>query len=282
MDSVINYHNYRAYIQDFYQEQKRLNDLTWQGFAEKAGFTTPSHLKLVSEAKANLSEDGIERAAVSMNLLGYEKDFFKGLVHFNQAKCAPEKIRAFEEISRIATQYKAKIISGDLFEYLSNWQNVVIRELAPLAPAGTKTSNIARQIHPEISAAEVGKSLRFLEKAGLLKKRDDGTFEQTDKVLSTGDKDVVSVALRNYHKTMAEFAQNAIDEIPMDERNVSEVVVGVSKEVYQQITEEISNFRKHIMALALSSQNIERIYCLQTNLFPVSHKLSDKNSKRKK
>lgn len=281
MEPIITYRNYRAYIQDFYNEQKAFKALTWQSFARKAGFTATSHLKLVSLGKTNLSEDCIDSTADSMNLTGHEKEYFKGLVHFNQAKCASEKIRAYEEISAIATKYKAKLITGDLFEYLSNWQNIVIRELATLAPPNTKTSNIARQLYPEITAAQAGKSLRFLEKKGLLQKQEDGTYRQTDKILSTGDEDVTSIALHSYHRTMAEFALKAIDEVPIEERNVSEVVVGVSKEVYQQISREISNFRKHILALAMSSEKIDRIYCMQTNLFPVSHKISDKSRKEK-
>lgn len=280
MESIINYRNYREYIQDFYDEQKILNSLTWQSFAEKAGFTSASHLKLICQAKANLSDEGIEQTAKSMNLVGYEKDYFEKLVHFNQAKLTAEKIKAFEEIAAIANKYKAKLISGDMFAYLSDWQNVVVREIAPLSPPNTKTSNIARQLYPEITAAQAGKSLRFLEKAGMLEKQEDGTFVQTDKVLTTGDQDVTSIALRNYHRTMAEFALNAIDNVPMDERNVSEIVVGVSKEVYQQITQEISDFRKRILALAMSSKNVDRIYCMQTNLFPVSHKLNDKRKKK--
>lgn len=282
MESIITYRNYRAYIQDFFDEQKKRNALTWQAFAQTAGFTSPSHLMLVCQGKANLSEDGIEKTAKSMNLVGHEKEFFHGLVHFNQAKLLSEKAEALEKISAIATKYKAKLINEDQFAYLANWQNVVVREIAPLASPNAKTSNIARQLHPEITAAEAGKALRFLEKAGMLEKLPDGTYRQTDKVLTTGDKDITSVALRNYHRTMAKFALNAIDDFPIDERNVSEIVMGVSKEVYQQITQEISDFRKHILALAMSSKCTDRIYCMQTNLFPVSHRLSDKGRKEKK
>lgn len=279
MESIITYRNYRSYIQDFYNENKSLKKLTWQTFAEIAGFSSPSFLKLVCQNKANLSEEAIEKTAHSMNLAGYEKDFFKGLVHFNQAKVASEKIKAFEDISEIAEKYKATLLSEDKISYLANWQNVVIRELAPLATANFKTSNIARQLYPEITAAEAGASLRYLEKAGMLEKLPDGTYRQTDKVLTTGDKDLASIYLRNYHRTMAEFALDAIDNVPMEERNVSEIVMGVSKEVYEQITQEISAFRKHILALAMSSETTERIYCMQTNLFPVSHKLNNKKKK---
>lgn len=91
MNSITSYNNYRSYIQDFYDENKSKTAFTWQDFAEKAGFASSSYLKLVSQDKANLSDEGIEKTAKSMRLVGFEKDYFKGLVHFNQAKCASEK-----------------------------------------------------------------------------------------------------------------------------------------------------------------------------------------------
>lgn len=276
MESIVSYRNYRNYILDFFNEQKRLGLLTWQSFAEKAGFTASSHLKLVCQGKANLSVDGIEKTANSMNLVGYEKDYFKGLVRFNQAKLTSEKLKAFADMTEIAERNKIKIIAEDQFNFFSNWQNAVVREIAPHSPANTKTSNIARQVLPEITAAEAGKALRFLVKAGMLEKLEDGTYRQTDKILSTGDPELVSLAVRSFHKKMAEFGLEAIDNVPVTDRNLTETVVGITREHYERIVEEIKIFRKRILAIATEGDDMERVYCLHTNLFPLSHKICER------
>ena len=276
MESIVSYRNFRDYILDFFNEQKKLGLLTWQSFAERAGFAASSHLKLVCQGKVNLSNEGIEKAANSMNLVGFEKDYFKGLVRFNQAKLTSEKLKAFADMTEIAERYKVKILDEDQFNFFSNWQNAVIREIAPHAPANTKSSNIARQVLPEITAAEAGKALRYLVKTGMLEKLEDGTYRQTDKALSTGDPELASLAIRSFHKKMAEFGLDAIDNIPVTERNLTETVVGITRENYEQIVEEIKIFRKKILAIATQGEDMERVYCLHTNLFPLSHKICER------
>lgn len=38
MKSIINYLDYRCYMRDFYEEQKKLSDFSWRKFAKLAGF----------------------------------------------------------------------------------------------------------------------------------------------------------------------------------------------------------------------------------------------------
>lgn len=280
MQSIITYQNYRNYIQDFYDENKNRYALTWKIFAEKAGFASPSYLKLVCQKKANLSEDGIAKTARSMNLVGYEKTYFENLVRFNQATVIEEKEKAFKVITEIALKHKAVILKEADYDYYSNWLNIVMRELAPQIQPGTKAFNVARQIVQPVKATDITNSLKFLLKNGMLKKNSDGTFEQTDKILSTGDKDIASMTSRTFHKKMAEFGMKAIDEISLTERHVSDIVIGITKDNYTEIVKEIRAFRKRILAIATNNDDMERVYCMQTNLFPLTHKTNKKRSKK--
>lgn len=279
MQSILTYHNYRDYILDFYSEYKVRNALTWQKFAESAGFAAVSYLKLVSQNKANLSDEGIEKTARSMNLVGYEKDYFRELVHFDQAVSAAEKEESFKNITEIASKYKAVILKDDEYDFYSNWQNIVLREMVSQLPAKAKSFNIARQFIQPVTANEVSQSLKFLKRKGLIKQKEDGTFEQTDKVLSTGDKNISSQSVRAFHQKMSEFAADAIKNEPLEERNVSDLVVGITKENYDEIVKEIRAFRKRILAIATKNNEMERVYCMHINMFPLTHKTNKKRSK---
>lgn len=281
MQPITTYKNYRSYIQDYYEEFKNRGILTWQIFADKAGFTSASYLKLVCQDKANLSDDGIEKTADSMNLVGFEKDYFKALVHFNQAKKIADKQKALENISAVAEKYNVKILNEDFFSFFSNWYNVVLRELVPLAQPNTNPANIGRQVIPPISGTKVSAAIKYLENQGLLKKNEDGSYVQTDAIISTGNLETSSIILHQYHKQLAQLGLNAIDEIPFDGRDISEVVVGVSNENYKRICEEIAAARKRILAIAAEDQKIERVYCVQTNAFPLSTPLRIKKKEQK-
>lgn len=276
MQSILTYHNYRDYIQDFYTEYKVRSSLTWQKFAENAGFAAVSYLKLVSQNKANLSDEGIEKTARSMHLVGYEKDYFRELVHFDQAVSAAEKEESFKNITEIAAKYNAVILKDDEYDLYSNWQNLVLREMVSQLPPKAKSFNVARQFIQPVTANEVSQALKFLKRKGLIKQNEDGSFVQTDKVLSTGDKNIVSQSVRAFHQKMSEFGSDAIRNEPLEERNVSDLVVGVTKDDYNEIVKEIRAFRKKVLAIATRSDEMERVYCMHINLFPLTHKTNKK------
>ena len=47
MKSILEYKDYHLYMQDYYDERKRLGAFSWRGFCKSAGFSSPNFLKLV-------------------------------------------------------------------------------------------------------------------------------------------------------------------------------------------------------------------------------------------
>ena len=61
MKSIVEYKDYRQYIQDYYDERKRSSAFTWREFAKLAGFASGSYLKLVCDGKTRLMEEGAKK-----------------------------------------------------------------------------------------------------------------------------------------------------------------------------------------------------------------------------
>ncbi len=276
MKSLAEYQNYREIVQDFYDENKSRGELTWRGFAEKAGFSSSGYLKLVCQGKANLSDAGVTQVSKAMNLTASETAYFRELVNLNQAKKVTDKDKSLKNLEKLSKNCSPRILRDDALDYFSNWQNAVVRELAPLAPVDTRPSNIGRQVLPEISAAEVTHALKFMTATGILAKSEDGHYVQTDKVLSSGNKDVSSVALRGFHKQLGKLAIEALDRIPVEERNSSDLVIGITAEQYKKLVQKIVDFRREILEIVTETSDMDRVYCLQMNLFPLSHKITSK------
>ncbi|SHL30334.1 TIGR02147 family protein [Fibrobacter sp. UWEL] len=278
MKPIAEYQNYRSVIQDFYDEHKSRGMLTWRGFSELAGFASSGYLKLVCQGKANLSDAGIQQVAKAMKLTPSETAYFKELVLLDQAKTVTDKDKSLKNLEKLSKSCKARVLRDDSLDYFSNWQNAVVRELAPKAPANAKTSNIARQVLPEITAAEVGRALKFLTATGMLVKNEDGSFTQTDKVLTSGNKDLSSVALRSFHKQLGKLAIDSLDNVPVNERNSSDLVIGITAAQYEKLVQKIIDFRREVLDVVTETDDMERVYCLQMNLFPLSHKISTKGN----
>ena len=271
MKEILEYTDYRQYIADYYADRKAKTAFSWQEFAKMAGFSSPVYLKYVSEGRFNLSEDAATRTAQAMCLADYEREFFVEMVKFDHAKNDSEKRAAFSKMVSIAESRKAKILEGESFRFFEDWKNPVLRELAPAMP-GAKPLAMAHACRPEVSAAEVSESLSFLVKANLLQKDKDGNYAQTDKVVTTGPMEFTPLAVRGLHRQMGEFALDAIENVPQDERHFSGLTLGITREAYEKIVQRIAEFRKDIIAIATSETATEEVYRLNVQFFPMTKK----------
>lgn len=275
MRDILEYTSYRQYIADYYAEKKAKSAFTWQEFTRAAGFSSPVHLKYASEGKLNLSDAAALRVAQAMHLVGYEQDYFCEMVKFDNAKTDAEKKSAFDEMLSIADSVKAKIIEGDSFRYFESWKNPVLRELAPAMP-GAKPLALARTCRPEITAAEVTETLNFLVKAGLLQKDKDGNYRQTERGVTTGPMEVTSIAVRGMHRQMGEFALEAIEGVAQDERHFSGLTLGITRDAYEKIVQEIAEFRKKVITIATQDDGMDEVYRLNVQFFPMTNKGDNK------
>jgi uncharacterized protein (TIGR02147 family) len=275
MKDVLEYTSYRQYIADYYADRKAKSAFTWPEFAQAAGFSSPVYLKYVSEGRFNLSDAAVERVAKAMHLADYEREYFTEMVKFDHAKKDADKKTIFKKMLSIAEAHKTKILEGDAFRFFEDWKNPVIRELAPTMP-GAKPLALAHACRPEITAAEVSDTLKFLLKADLLKKDDNGNYIQTEKSVTTGNMDVTPVAVRGMHRQMGEFALDAIEGVPQDKRHFSGITLGITHEAYEEIVEEIAECRKRIIAIATKNAATDEVYRLNMQLFPMTNKNSNK------
>ena len=275
MKDVLEYTGYRQYIADYYADKKAKFAFTWQMFAEKAGFSSPVYLKYVSEGRFNLSEEAAIRVAAAMSLVEYERDYFCEMVRFDHAKTDDEKKVFFNKMLAIADAHKVKVIEADSYRFFEDWKNPVLRELAPSMP-GAKPLALARACRPEITAAEVTESLSFLVKANLLQKDKDGNYVQTEKSVTTGPMKATPVAVRSLHRQMGEFALDAIEGVSQDERHFSGLTLGITRQAYEKIVQEIAECRKRIIAIAREDEATEEVYRLNMQFFPMTNKSLNK------
>ena len=275
MKDVLEYTNYHQYIADYYANKKAKSAFTWQTFTRAAGFSSPVFLKYVGEGRSNLSEDTAYQVANAMGLAGYEQEYFAEMVKFDHAKTDDEKKSAFNRMLAIADVHKVRIIEGDSFRYFESWKNPVLRELAPSMP-GAKPLALARACRPKISAAEVSESLSFLVKANLLQKDKNGNYVQTEKSVTAGPMEVTPVVIRGMHRQMGEFALEAIEGVPQNERHFSGLTLGVTRRAYEEIVQEIAEFRKRVIAIATREDDTDEVYRLNMQFFPMTKKSAGK------
>ena len=273
MKSILEYKDYRLYIQDYYDERKRLGAFSWREFCKSAGFSSPNFLKLVCLGESKLGKSKIENVANAMGLVGFEKDYFREMVTFCNAKQDPVKKAALIEMQKIAMEHKVRVVDGDAFQYYESWKYPVLRELIPMMP-GANPRDIAEECKEHVSAEEVSDILNFLLKAGFLKKDGEKVYSQTEQTV-IGSKEALPIAIRSMHKEMANMAARAVDRYSPNERYFTGVTLSVNEEANRRIIAEIDACCKKVLSIANEYQDQDQVCRINFQFFPVTDKVKE-------
>ena len=275
MKSILEYKDYHLYMQDYYDERKRLGAFSWREFCKSAGFSSPNFLKLVCMGESKLGKSKIENVANAMGLIGFEKDYFREMVMFCNAKKDIVKKIALIEMQKIAMEHKVRVVDGDAFQYYESWKYPVLRELIPMMP-GACPRDIAEECKEYVSAEEVRDILAFLVKAGFLKKDGEKAYSQTEKAV-IGSAEAQPIAIRAMHKEMGNMAVRAVDRYSASERYFTGMTIGVNESNYARIVAEIDACAKKIAAIANEGGKLDQVYGLNFQLFPFTNKIEGVN-----
>ena len=275
MKPILEYKDYRAYMQDYYDYRKSHGAFSWREFCKLAGFTSPNFLKLVCMGQSKLSKVKIEPVAKAMGLTGYESEYFRQLVIFGNAVKDSVKKAALLEMARIAREHKVRVVDADAFQYYESWKYSVIRELAPMMP-GARPRDIAEECKEYVSAEEVRDIIAFLVKSGFLKKDGDKIYSQTEQTV-IGSKESLPIAIRAMHKEMGGMAVRAVDRYSVNERFITGATLGVCEEAYNRIVEEVSNCCKKVVAIANEYKDLNQVYRINFQLFPCTGKVKEEH-----
>jgi uncharacterized protein (TIGR02147 family) len=268
--NLFEYDNYRAYLRDLYAFFKATKPhFSYRYFSQKAGFRSPNFLKLVIEGKRNLSPESIERFARALKLKKKEVEFFRILVHLNQARTIGEKKLYAEQLMQFRSFRFIHPLRQDQYRYYTEWYNIPIRELTSLPEFSEDPSWIARSLVPPISPRQAQRALDLLFQLGLLRRDESGRIVQSDAFISTGD-EVTSTSIANYHREMIQKGSEALDRFGGPDRDISSVTMALSDEGFREIKSLIQRFRKELLAIADQEKRPEGVYQVNFQLFPLA------------
>lgn len=270
MERIEFYTDYRKYLDDYYNEQKKLHSyFSYRYFCSKAGLSSPALYAEVVKGQRNLTSITIDSFIRGMGLTETDAKFFRTLVLFNQASSEGEKVQYLEQLRGLRKRVKQEVVPLDLYDYYATWYFPVIRELACLLDWKDDYRVLARAVEPPIRKSEATGAVEFLLEKGFLKIGEDKKYHQTNPALTTGS-EVSSIAIRRFNEIMARKGTEAIRKYPPPERDIRTLIAGVSAESYPVLKEEIREFFARIVRIVNSDTAARKVYSLNVQLFPVS------------
>ena len=163
------YLDYRAYLRDWFEARKAANPrFSHRAFVRRVGQKSPSLLSDVIARRRNLTPELTAAFATAMKLDDEDQRFFADLVALDQATSADERNEAFTRIAATRRFREARQVEGDSFRYVAEWYYPAIRELAAREDFVDDPAWVARQLHPNITAAKARVALQALKDLGML------------------------------------------------------------------------------------------------------------------
>jgi uncharacterized protein (TIGR02147 family) len=132
--------------------------------------------------------------------------------------------------------------------------------------------DLAASVTPCISVREARYAVKLLKNLGMIEQLPDGTFRQTAAAI-VSDSSVARMAVRSFNREMLRMAGSALDNIPIEERQIYGVTVGISKECYDVLAAEMAAFRDRVVAIVNGDTSSNRVYQMHLQLFPLSRVL---------
>jgi uncharacterized protein (TIGR02147 family) len=272
--SIFEYTSYRLFLKDYYEERKEKEGFTYRDFSKLAEMNSTSWLLHLIKGTKNLSAGSLLRVAKALKLNKAETEYFELLVPFTQARTNGAKDHYFGRMLGMKRKLKIARIGEEQYEYYTKWYHPVIRSLITKVDPGAGPGgepDYARLAHcliPPIPARDAKKSVKLLEKLGLIARGPDGKWIQASAIISTGD-EVASLNVINYHRQVSRLAEEAHDLSVRDARDISALTLGVGEAEFKLIKARIQAFRKEMIDIALSADAADRVYQLNLQFFPV-------------
>ncbi len=266
---VYDYLDHRAFLRDFYLEQKGKRPFSFRKFSQEAGLKSPNYPKLVIDGQRNLSDAMARQFAKALKLSGESRDYFLELVRFNQATTPAARDEAYAKLTGFHRYHAGRTLEQAHAAYHATWYLPAIRELAAARAFKSDPAWIAAHMKPRITRLEAKQALDILLELGLLVRNDRGELKQGQAVVSTGP-ETQGLHIANYHREMIGRARLAIDEHRAGERDISSLTLCVGEEGLRLIKERIQRFRRELVELAVLEDAPRQVIQVNFQLFPLS------------
>ena len=268
MINIFDYIEYREYLRDYYQEQKRTKPFfSYRFIGNRVGMDSSFVLKVL-QGGLHISPKKIESFIKLLNLNAQEAEYFETLVHFCRAKTQRQRGVYFDKLFSISN-VKAHRLEAHQYEFFRKWYYSAVWSIINCSSFKGDFRALAEACLPPITVWDAKRAIKLLERLGLIAKGPDGAFRTTDINLTTGQK-WHSHAIEGHQREMLRLAGESIERCPKNERDISTVTVCVDENILPEIREHIRQFRTLLIKLINSHGGASKVYQLNIQLFPLS------------
>ena len=260
----------QIWLQEEFKTRKRNNrSYSLRAFAQKLDIS-PGRLSELFSGKRNMTRKVAERVASRLEYTPEEREHFLKLIELRHKKKMDAKKK------KILINNDFKQLPSDSFYVISDWYHFAILSLIELEDFDSSPKWIAKRLG--ISLIEAKSALDRLVRLKLIEADEKGRWIKCHDNLTTTH-DLESIALKRSHKQSLRQSIDAIDEVPVEWRDITSITMSIDTKKLPEAKEMIKNFRRELCAFLELDEKKNEVYNLNIQFIPITKKL---NQRRKK
>jgi len=268
MKSVKEYFEYRDYLRDFYREKKRCNSFYSLRYMGGKVSVDPSHLVKIFQKQRHIGNALIDVFIRHCELNGVEADYFANLVRFNKAKSDRDSKMYYERLLSMRGA-GARSLEKSQYEFYKKWYYSAILTMLDYYPFSDDYQALAARLSPPITAAMAKKAITLLGKLDLIRKGENGVWQLTHKIITTGDHSR-SILVKAFQEETMRLAIESLHNHPPERRNISTLTITIAESRFDELGEVIAQFRENLLQLARDEERPDKVYQLNIQFFPLT------------
>ena len=250
--SVFDYNDYRAYLRDWFQLQKSKSSFSYSTFANLAGFSSRSYLRLIITNKRNISDEAQSKFVFALGLNEQEAKGFRYLVKANQAPNIDERLKNWRLFLEFRPSNKNTQLLRNCYDYLSNFLTPLLKVLVSQKEA-SQWSIPQLADYFQVEQETISDSLKILLELGMVRETEEGAREVTENLVATMN-DVPNVAIQSFHRNSLTKAIAAL-ELPPEEREFQSLILGLSVNGLEHLRKRLREVASEIDQLYVYSKS---------------------------
>lgn len=256
---MIEFEDYRNYLQSELVKRIKLNPrYSQRAFAKLLGLS-PGALSEILKGKRKLSYKNAKKIANALALNKGETQHFIRMVD--------ENIEVTDSDLGVDSQQ----LSQDVFNVVSNWYCFAILNLADCKDFRWNYAWISKRLG--ISLVQAKDAIENMVRVGLVQETPKGLKASESFVLSPDG--IPSKAVRDFHHSILEKAREALENQPIDKREISGISFAIDPKNLDSLKKDIDTFQNEIVEKYGKGKRSE-VYHLESALFSLTNLRDEK------
>lgn len=275
---VRTFDDYRTYLRAVCEVRKQSQrHFSLAGWARKLSLKSSSTLIMILKGTRNPSGDLVEKLIQDLKLGLDESKHFRNLVNLEKAKTNPHLRDLLLDQMPVLDKPNVMLVQMKYARMMSQWYFMAIRELISLPDFKEDAEWIQSRLKFHVSKKDILEALEVLVLSGVIEKTSEGKLVYATSVTTTFD--VPDEGIRRMHQSALEVCKQAVEEVPVEEREMLNVMFTCKKENLAAVKKKIRKIINELGDIAASDDG-DTVYMMQIGCVPLTEDIDGKEKKK--